>query len=216
MSKYQGLYLVAGEEHCTQKSLEAVVVEAVRGGVKLVQLREKTASTREFIEKAARLKLLLEPFQVPLIINDRVDVALAIDAAGVHIGQSDMDYQTVRKLIGPEKIIGLSVETMDEVIEAQDWDVAYLGVSPIFSTPTKTDTKEPWGTDGLRKIKQFSKHPLVAIGGLNQTNINDVLEAGADGIAIVSAICASPTPKESAVLLSQIIEGFFSQIGYRR
>lgn len=210
MSKFQGLYLVAGEEHCTHGRLESVVQEAVQGGVKLVQLREKTASTREFVEKAARIKALLAPFQVPLIINDRIDVALAVDAEGVHIGQSDMHYQTARTLLGPEKLIGLSVETMEEVIEAQNWDVAYLGVSPIFSTPTKTDTKTPWGTEGLRKIRHFSRHALVAIGGINQENILDVLEAGADSIAIVSAICSAPAPKESAARLSQLIARHFS------
>ncbi|NTW48198.1 MAG: thiamine phosphate synthase [Chlorobiales bacterium] len=205
MSEIQGLYLVAGEEHCSHSDLESVVHDAVQGGVKLVQLREKTASTRAFVEKAARLKALLTPFQVPLIINDRIDIALAVDADGIHIGQSDMDYLTARKILGAEKIIGLSVETMEEVIEAQNWDVAYLGVSPIFSTPTKTDTKAPWGIEGLRKIKRFSKHRLVAIGGIHYENIREVLEAGADAIAIVSAICAAQNPKESAAHLSHLI-----------
>ena len=143
------------------------------------------------------MKSILAPFSVPLIINDRVDIALASGANGVHIGQSDMPYKTARRLMGPDSIIGLSVETWEDVITAQDLSVDYIGVSPVFSTPTKTDTKEPWGIAGLERIKAYSRHPLVAIGGINVSNTARIIRAGADSIAVVSAICSAENPFEA-------------------
>jgi thiamine-phosphate pyrophosphorylase len=143
---------------------------------------------------------------VPLIINDRLDVALAAAADGVHIGQEDMPYETARKLMGPRAIIGLSAENWDDVVKAQDLDVNYLGVSPVFETPTKTDTKGNWGLDGLARIKAYSNHPLVAIGGLNASNAEDAVKAGADCIAVVSAICAAPDPLRASRELCDIIK----------
>ena len=164
------------------------------GGARYVQLREKDTSTRSFIELAVRLKKLLKPAGVPLLINDRVDVALASGADGVHVGQEDMPYETARKLMGPSAIIGLSVETWEDVVSAQTLDVDYLGVSPVFDTPTKTDTKGMWGLEGLARIRAYSRHPLVGIGGLNAANAEAAVLAGADCIAVVSAICADPDP----------------------
>ena len=134
------LYLVTDRNLSQGRSLEEVVSEAVIGGVTIVQLREKEATTGEFIELAIRLKEILKSYNVPLIINDRVDVALAVDAAGVHIGQSDMPYALARKLLGSDKIIGLSVENMDDLLKANELDVDYIGISPVYGTPTKTDT----------------------------------------------------------------------------
>ena len=194
----KGIYLVTDTGACLGKSLESVVSDAVRAGVSVVQLREKKADTREFLEKALALKAILKPAGVPLIINDRLDIALAAGADGVHLGQSDMPYAYARKLMGSKAIIGLSVETWEDVEEAQELDVAYLGVSPVFPTPTKTDTKEPWGLEGLQKIKEFSCHPLVAIGGINESNALEVIRAGADCLAVVSAICSADEPFEGA------------------
>jgi thiamine-phosphate pyrophosphorylase len=180
-----------------------------------VQLREKNVSTRFFVEEARRVKSLLTPFLVPLIINDRVDVALAAEADGVHLGQSDMPYPLARKMLGSKAIVGLSVETWKDVERAQELDVTYLGVSPIFTTPTKTDTKGIWGLEGLAKIRSYSRHPLVAIGGLNETNAAAAIRAGADCIAVVSAICGASDPQEAAMHLKDIIEAeinFSSQI----
>ncbi len=202
----QGLYLVTDRGLCGQKSLEEVVLQAVKGGASCVQLREKDISTRLFVSEAERINKFLEQYKIPLIINDRVDVALACGAAGVHIGQDDMPYAIARKLLGPKAIIGLSVETWADVEESQKLDVNYIGVSPVFETPTKTDTKGAWGLAGLKKIKAFSRHPLVAIGGLNEGNIRETIEAGADSVAVVSAICASPDPEAAAHKLSCIIE----------
>ena len=142
---------------------------------------------------------------MPLIINDRVDVALACGADGVHIGQEDMPYSTARKLMGKNAIIGLSVETWEDVEAAQRLDVDYIGVSPVFATPTKTNTKEPWGLEGLKKIKFFSRHPIVAIGGINESNARAVVEAGVDCLAVVSAICAADNPSQSATNLKNIL-----------
>jgi thiamine-phosphate pyrophosphorylase len=201
----RGLYLVTDRGLCGKKPLEEIVIRAVKGGVAYVQLREKEISTRFFVEEATRIKKLLEPYKVPLIINDRVDVALACGAEGVHIGQEDMPYEIVRKLMGKKAIIGLSVETWEDVVESQDLDASYIGISPVFATPTKTDTKGPWGLDGLAKIKDFSRHPLVAIGGLNESNIKEIVKAGADCIAVVSAICAADHPEAVARRLNDII-----------
>jgi len=201
----QGLYLVTDRSLCGQKSLEDVVLQAVRGGAAYVQLREKDVSTRLFVDEARRIKKLLEPYKIPLIINDRIDVALACGAEGVHIGQDDMPYAIARSLMGHKALIGLSVETWDDVEESQRLDVDYIGVSPVFVTPTKTDTKGAWGLDGLKKIKAYSRHPLVAIGGLNESNAGDAVAAGADCIAVVSAICAAPDPEAATRKLNEII-----------
>ena len=200
-----GLYFVTDRGLCGKKPLEAVVIEAVKGGAAYVQLREKDVSTGFFLEEAKRIKKLLEQYRVPLIINDRVDVALACGAEGVHIGQEDMPYEIVRKLMGQKAIIGLSVETWEDVKASQKMDVNYIGVSPVFSTPTKTDTKGAWGLEGLAKIKAFSRHPLVAIGGINESNVREVVKAGADCIAVVSAICASPYPEAAARRINEMI-----------
>jgi thiamine-phosphate pyrophosphorylase len=201
----RGLYFVTDRGLCGKKPLEEIVIQAVKGGAAYVQLREKDVSTRFFVEEAKRIKKLLEQYRVPLIINDRVDVALACGAEGVHIGQEDMPYEIVRKLMGQKAIIGLSVETWEDVKASQKMDVNYIGVSPIFSTPTKTDTKGAWGLEGLAKIKAFSRHPLVAIGGINESNVSDVVKAGADCIAVVSAICASPDSEAAARRINEMI-----------
>lgn len=201
------LYLVTDRGLAGERAIEDIVKEAVEGGVTMVQLREKDIATRDFIALALRLKDVLKPYGVPLIINDRVDVALASGAEGVHIGQSDMPYAIARKLLGPSKIIGLSVENFEQIEEANSLDVDYIGVSPVFATPTKTDTAEPFGLDGLRKAVRMSVHPTVAIGGMNERTAADVMACGTDGIAVVSAIVCAPDPKESSKNLLQIING---------
>jgi len=201
----KGLYFVTDRPLCGEKPLKDVVLGAVRGGACCVQLREKDVSTRFFVEEARRIKALLTPFGVPLIINDRLDVALAVGAEGVHVGQDDMPYERARRLMGPKAIIGLSVETWEDVERAQALDCDYLGVSPVFATPTKTDTKEPWGFDGLARIRAFSRHPLVAIGGLHAGNAAAAVLAGADSVAVVSAICAAANPFAAARKLAGII-----------
>ncbi|MHB8771628.1 MAG: thiamine phosphate synthase [Syntrophales bacterium] len=201
----RGLYFVTDRSLCGTRPVEDVVLAAIRGGAACVQLREKSAATRAFVEEARMIKELMAPFRVPLIINDRLDVALAVGADGVHLGQDDMPYEIARRLLGPNAIIGVSVETWADVERAETLDVDYLGVSPIFSTPTKTDTKAPWGIEGLARIRAFSRHPLVAIGGLNAANAAAIVKAGADGVAVVSAICTSPDPAATSRELTEII-----------
>ena len=200
------LYLVTDRDLSLGRSLEEVVSEAVAGGVTVVQLREKDASTGEFVELARRMMDMLNPLGVPLIINDRVDVALAVDADGVHIGQSDMKYEDARRLLGPDKIIGLSVESFEDIEAANALDVDYVGISPVYGTPTKTDTAEPFGLEGLRKAVAMSEHPTVAIGGMNAKTIGEVIAAGADGVAVVSAICSAEDVKEATTELKSIVD----------
>lgn len=200
------LYLVTDRTLSLSRPLEEVVEKAVKGGVTMVQLREKDCTTREFYDLAMQLKICLKPYNIPLIINDRLDIALACDAEGLHIGQSDMPYAVARKLLGKDKIIGLSVENVQDAIDANDLDIDYIGISPVFSTPTKTDTALALGLEGVRAITKISRHPSVGIGGINQSNARDIIEAGADGISVVSAIMSAADPKESALQLREIID----------
>ena len=199
------LYLVTDRPLSLGRDIDWVVTQAVEGGATMVQLREKTLDTGAFVALALRLKEVLKPYGVPLVINDRVDVALACDADGVHIGQSDMPYEMARKLMGPDKIIGLSVENYDQIEQANSLDVDYIGISPVFATPTKTDTAAPFGLDGLRRAVRLSKHPTVAIGGMNSSTAAEVMAAGTDGIAVVSAIVCAESPREASRQLLQII-----------
>ena len=206
------LYLVTDRGLSLGRPLEEIVSEAVAGGVTMVQLREKDAATGEFVELGRRLMSLLKPLGVSLIINDRVDVALAVDADGVHIGQSDMSYADARRLLGPEKIIGLSVENFEDLESANKLDVDYIGISPVYGTPTKTDTAEPFGLEGLRKAVEMSVHPTVAIGGMNVATVGEVIAAGTDGVAVVSAICSAESPRDAAAELATIIKQYQQEL----
>lgn len=188
------LYLVTDRTLARGRPLEFVVEQAVKGGVTMVQLREKECSVREFIMLAIKMKKLLLGYNIPLIINDRPDVAIASDADGLHIGQNDIPYNIARKLLGKDKIIGLSVENTRQAAEANSLDVDYIGLSPVFVTPTKTDTAPPLGLEGVRKIAALSKHKMVGIGGINSLNAADVIKAGVHGVAVVSAIMAADDP----------------------
>ncbi|TKG96899.1 thiamine phosphate synthase [Puteibacter caeruleilacunae] len=199
------LYLVTDRPLSKGRSHEYIVERAVKGGVTMVQLREKDISTREFYELALSLKKALEGTNVPLIINDRLDIALAVDADGLHIGQSDMPYEVARRLLGKDKIIGLSVETIEQAREANELDVDYIGLSPVFDTNTKSDINTPLGLAGIREIAGFTKHQTVAIGGINTSNTADIIANGADGIAVVSAIVSHDDPEAASAELSAII-----------
>ena len=192
------LYLVTDRRLTTPRSLDDLVGAALRGGVTAVQLREKECPTQDFVELARALKAILAPAGIPLVVNDRIDVALAACADGVHIGQSDMEYGDARRLLGPDAIIGLSIETPEQAERAASFDVDYLGVGPIFPTPTKTDAAPAWGIEGLAALRRVSRHVLVAIGGIDRENAGGVIRAGADGIAVVSAICAAQDPERAA------------------
>ena len=197
-NNYLLLHLVTDRSLSRGRPLVEVVAEAVAGGVTCVQLREKDCSTREFLQEALALKELLQLLKVPLIINDRVDIALAVGADGVHLGQSDMPISHARRLLGPNCLIGISAESLEDAIEAEQQGADYIGISPVFSTPTKTDTAPALGLDGIRQIRQQLRIPLVGIGGINQANARQVIAAGADGVAVVSAIMAAASPQLAA------------------
>ncbi len=204
------LYLVTDSELSLGRPLAEVVEAAVRGGVSCVQLREKRLDTRAFVAQARALRALLSACRIPLVINDRIDVALACGADGVHLGQGDMPVEDARRLLPPEVFIGWSVETPQDVQRAQGLPVDYLGVSPVFATPTKTDTARPWGLEGLRTARAATRLPLVAIGGIHAGNAREVLAQGADGLAVVSAICSAPSPRDAAAQLAGVCKVHFS------
>ncbi len=199
------LYLVTDASLLNGRDLADTVEASVRGGVTLVQLREKALDTKSFIEEARLLKRRLAPYGVPLIINDRVDVAMAAGADGIHLGQSDMPPADARRLLGPDAIIGLSLETVEDAGHLRGIPVDYVAASPVFSTPTKTDTSLPLGLEGVRAIRRMTSLPLVAIGGIHAGNLRDVLAAGADGAAVVSAILGAEHPEAAA----RTLRGFF-------
>ena len=184
------LHLVTDRGLVKGRPLLDIIRAAVSGGVSVVQLREKNSSTRQFVELGRAVVAELKRLPVPVIINDRVDVAMAVGAQGVHLGQSDMPYPLARELLGPRAIIGLSVETLDQAVAAEQLDVNYLGLSPVFATTTKTELTSQLDLEGVRQIRARSSHRLVAIGGINSGNAESVIQSGADGLAVVSAICA--------------------------
>ncbi|MGM0424282.1 MAG: thiamine phosphate synthase [Thermodesulfobacteriota bacterium] len=199
------LYLVTDRALSQGRDLLQLIQEAVQGGVTAVQLREKQCETREFVHLAKQALALLQPLGVPLFINDRLDVALAVDAQGLHVGQEDMHVLDVRQLAVEHLAVGLSVNTTQHCQEAEDLPVDYLGVGPIFGTQTKKDAKKALGLERLSRIRKQSSHTLVGIGGIDRANAAQVIQAGADGIAVVSAICASSSPQQEARYLLQAV-----------
>lgn len=198
------LYLVTDRGLLAGKELTATVEQAIRGGVTLVQLREKQASTRDFYQQAVRVKKITAKYGVPLIINDRADIVLAVDADGLHIGQDDLPLALARRLLGPRKLIGVSASTLDEARAAAAGGADYLGVGAVFATGTKSDA-DSVSLDDLRLIAASLTIPVVAIGGINETNIGRVMAAGVAGAAVVSAIVARPDPLQAARQLRQLI-----------
>jgi len=188
------------------RTTQQIVEAALRGGVTCVQLREKTCSTREFITQALFIKDHLKRHNVPLIINDRVDIALAVNADGVHLGQSDMPIEMAKAILKDSMIIGISAESLKNAVQAEKDGADYIGVGPIYATSTKTDTASPFGLEGLREIRRSVKIPLVGISGLNRENAGEVINNGADGVAVVSAIVAADDPEKAARELKKIIE----------
>lgn len=212
------LCLVTDSTKLNGRKLTTVLLDAIEGGVNMVQLREKNLNTRDFVALARKVKQITDDCNVPFIINDRIDVAMAVDADGVHIGQSDMPYHIARTLLGRDKIIGLSVENMSQIMAANDLSVDYVGISPVFATPTKTDTATPFGIDGLANAARFSIHPVIAIGGINGENAAEIVNVIRrntpghttfhtneimSGIAVVSAIMDAPSARDAAESLIQ-------------
>jgi len=199
------LYLVTDAGLSRGRSHLEVVRAAIAGGVTVVQYREKEAATRRMVEEARELQELCREAGVLFIVNDRLDVALAADAHGLHVGQDDMPAAVARKLMRPEKILGVSVSTVAEAIQAQRDGADYLSASPIFSTPTKPDAPQPTGVEGLRAIVRAVDTPVVAIGGIKAHNATQLIHAGAAGVAVVSAIVAAEDVEAAARELRAIL-----------
>lgn len=199
------LYLVTDRDLSKGRDTVEIVRAAVAGGVTCVQLREKKLSTRAFMTEARAVLTALRGTGVPLIINDRVDVALAVGADGVHLGQSDMPLRDARRLTGSSLCIGISAECVEDAICAEAEGADYIGISPVFSTPTKTDTAPPLGLAGIRAIRAAVSVPLVGIGGVNSSTARSVIHAGCDGIAVVSAIVSAPNPHTAAEELCALV-----------
>ncbi len=201
------VYLVTDPDLVPPSRLPSAVREAVRGGVTLVQLRDKQADGRRLVEVARSLRTVLAPFGVPLLINDRVDIALAADADGVHLGQSDLPVADARRLLGPDRIVGLSVEAVEQAEAAEVEHASYVAVSPVFGTPTKTNTAAPLGLEGVVAVRARCSRPVVGIGGIDADRAQAVIRAGADGVAVVSAILGAVDIATAAHALRRAVDG---------
>ena len=192
------LYLVTDRGLSLGRSNLDIISAAVAGGVTMVQLREKEATTREFCEEGLKIREFLGEHNIPLIINDRLDIVLALDADGIHVGQDDMPVVVARRILGEDKIIGASVFTPAEAREAEAAGADYLGLSPIFVTSTKPGLTAQIGIDGIAPIRQAVRIPLVGIGSMKAGNAFEAVRAGLDGVAVVSAICSHRDPEAAA------------------
>jgi thiamine-phosphate pyrophosphorylase len=199
------LYLVTDRALMSTPTLEEGVEQAIRGGVTLVQLREKQASSLEFYQTALRVKSITDSYDVPLIINNRVDIALAVDAGGVHVGQSDLPAACVREILGPDKILGVSASSLEEALIAVEDGADYLGVGAMFATGTKTDA-DITTIEELKRIRQAVPVPIVVIGGINKHTLPCFAGTGIDGIAVVSAIIAAADVEAAARELKELFE----------
>jgi thiamine-phosphate pyrophosphorylase len=207
MSKIDySLYLVTDRGVIGQRDLCGCIEQSILGGATVVQLREKNLSTLEFYEIALKVKEITSKYNVSLIINDRIDIALACDADGIHIGQSDMPLDIARRIVGHNKIIGVSTRTIVEAKEAEDKGANYIGVGAIFPTGSKDDAVTI-GLEELRQIRDNVKIPIVAIGGINEENCRAVIANGADGIAVISAILGKEDIKEASRFLKDFVRG---------
>lgn len=192
------LYLVTDRSWLKSGDLFGAVEEALQGGVSLVQLREKEVSSRDFYYMALRMKELVASYNVPLIINDRLDIALAVDASGLHIGQKDLPIEVAREIMGPGKIIGYSVSNVEQAVFGEKHGADYLGAGPVFNTASKSDAGKPIGVDGLKLIKESVKAPVVAIGGVGLNNLEQVKKTGIAGVSVISAVLGSREIRSAA------------------
>jgi len=202
------LYVITDEKVSRGRSHLQVAEAAILGGADVLQLRDKEASGGHLYRVALQLRKLTRDAKVPFIVNDRLDVALAADADGVHVGQADLPASVVREIMGPGKILGVSVDTVEEAIQAEKDGADYLGVGPVFEArETKPDAGEPLGVDRIARIRRHSRLPIVAIGGIDAENARQVREAGADAAAVISAIVAADDIADAARRLKRILDG---------
>jgi thiamine-phosphate pyrophosphorylase len=206
-------YYLITDSAFSRKGVFRDVEDAVRGGCRIVQYREKVKSTRQMIEEAGKIKKICGNKAI-FLVNDRVDVALAVDADGVHLGQDDMSITVARRLLG-KKIIGITVHDVKEAVEAEKSGADYLGVSPIFATGTKNDAGKPCGVETITKVRSAVKIPIVAIGGINKRNVPEVMGAGADSVAAISDVVCSDDVEKSVREFIRIISESKNSINSR-
>ncbi|SDJ66635.1 thiamine phosphate synthase [Chryseobacterium jejuense] len=200
------LYLVISEEDCMGKNFLEVAEQAILGGVDIIQLREKKDSPEVFLQKALQLIEITNKYGIPLIINDNITVTEKVNSAGIHVGNSDAAPQNLRQRpLIRNKMIGYSIEHLAQLDNEQTAVADYLGISPVFKTKTKTDTITEWGLEGISQIRQLTEKPLVAIGNIHLENAKAVINAGADCLAVVSAICSADDPQKAAYELKNEI-----------
>lgn len=200
------LYVVTDRQQTADRPLEAVVAEAARGGAGMVQLREKDLTARDLYDLGARLQSQLAPHNVPLLINDRLDVALALDTAGVHLAGHSLSPAQARQVLGPHKLIGVSTHSLDQARQAVQEGVDFIVFGPVFETPSKVQYGAPQGLDRLAEVVAHVACPVIAIGGIDTANVPQVLRTGAHGVAMIRAVLAAPDPCAAAQQLRQQIE----------
>lgn len=199
------LYLVSDKKSCKNRDLEELIQQAILGGVTIVQLREKNIDSKDFYEQALRVKRVTDKYNIPLIINDRVDIALAVGADGVHVGQEDLSCSVIKRNISKNLIVGVSVHNVEEAMRAELDGADYIGCGALFNTSTKENTKK-LKIEELIKIKENVKIPVVAIGGINEENIEELYDSNIDGIAVVSAILSKDNCEEASRILKEKIK----------
>ena len=197
------VYLVTDHRNKTDEEFLNIIEEAIKGGTTVVQLREKTASTKDFYDLALKVKEITSKYDVPLLINDRIDIAIAVDSEGVHIGQDDMPADIARRIIGEDKILGVSASTVEEAKKAQEDGADYIGSGAVFPTATKDDA-DSVSKEELKEIVDSIDIPVVAIGGITLENAESLKDTGIAGFSVVSAIMSADNPKEASQKLREI------------
>lgn len=198
-------FILITDRNLCKQSFFTTIKLALKGGIKTIQLREKGLTTYELYSLASELRTITSDFKANLIINDRVDIALAVEADGVHLGWQSLPYNIVRKLFGFEKLIGVSTHTIQEALQAQENEADYITFGPVFTTPSKAGLLNPVGPDEIQKLKNKVHIPVVALGGIHEGNVETVLDKGADGIAVISSIMHADNPENAARSLSHKI-----------
>ncbi|MDR7521966.1 MAG: thiamine phosphate synthase [Armatimonadota bacterium] len=199
------VYVITDREIGKGRPLEDLVAAAVRGGATMIQLREKTQPARRLLEAGRRLLAITRPAGVPLVVNDRVDLALVLEADGVHLGQDDLPVPDARRLLGPEKIVGASAATVEEARRAEAEGADYVGVGSVFPTTSKPDAGDAIGPQALTPIRAAVRIPVVAIGGITHANAAEAIRAGADGVAVISAVVGADDVEEAARRLLAVV-----------
>lgn len=200
------LYVVTGQAFMRGRSLEEVISAAIRGGADTVQLREKEFTGRELLEAGHLLRRLTREHGVRLIVNDRVDVAKAVDADGVHLGQQDLPIQVAREILGPDKVVGISTHNVEEAVAAERAGADYIGLGPMKPTSTKLDTEPVVGPEGAKAVRAHVRLPIVAIGGIKQEDAAEIIRNGANAVAVVSAVVGAEDVESAARALRSIVD----------